>query len=103
MKKKLGLIFVVGMVLGVLGCGTAGEENGSGALGTADSGFDLISSDAKALNTTIKSYPISDSVRTAKFTFICNQKPCTFKCSLDSGAYKTCITQDLQKPDGWRP
>jgi len=79
------------LAIALVNCGGMGEENGSGVGNDPDSGFDLSRSDAKALNTTIKTMPPLDSdSATARFTFTCNQKPCTYKCKLDALAWKKC-------------
>jgi len=98
MRKKIGWLLGIGLVLGILGCGPAGEENGLENVAGSDSEFDLSQSHATALNTKIKTKPALEAhSTTAKFTFACNQSPCTFKCSLDSAAWKTCTSPKTYK------
>ena len=83
MKKTvvLGAAVFGSMVLFLIGCGDASLENPA----ASQAGFGLNASDAKALNTTIKTMPPAETSSTsATFTFICNQKPCTFQCKLDA-------------------
>jgi len=55
--------------------------------------FDPLVSEAAAVNTTIKKKPANPSKSNkATFSFTCNAGTCTYKCSLDSGAWKACTS-----------
>ncbi len=92
MKNLLKSGGVWGMIIGcslLMACSSHPGEEGS-ALGL-DSGYALSGSDATGVQTTIKKKPADPSkLNKATFSFTCNAGACTYKCSLDSGAWKTC-------------
>ncbi len=97
-NKKITSALLAGLAIAFSGiwggCGDAGLDGPN----HFDPAYGLAQSDAKTLNTTIKTMPpaVSNSP-TAKFTFTCNQAPCTFKCSLDFSAFKACATPKTYK------
>ncbi len=63
-----------------------------------NSGYALSRSDAAGVQTTIKKHPATpSSSNKATFSFICNAGACTYKCSLDNAAWKTCTSPKSYK------
>jgi len=91
MNSRLTLCGVLGMVLAlstIMACGSRPDDQSGGA-----SEYALAASDATGVQTTIKKKPANPSYSNkATFKFACNAGSCTYKCSLDSGAWKSCAS-----------
>jgi len=91
MKRKGFLWGIIVAILVLAGCGQ-GQDSASDEMGfDNDEDFGVISSEQSTVNTKITLKPplVTDS-NIACFKFKCNVAPCSFKCKLDSNAWKKC-------------
>jgi len=98
MKKKNPIIgFFLTLAIGSLLAACSGSGTPS-APADESAVFGLATSDATGVQTTIKKKPANPSKSNkATFSFTCNSGTCTYKCSLDSGAWKACSSPKSYK------
>ena len=91
-QKGFGFMAIISLLFAIFpiqtGCQGEGSEINSAS---GISGFDMVESYGKGLNTKITAGPpLCADTTTANFKFKCTAAPCTFKCNLDDAGWAKC-------------